>query len=320
MLSRGAPRLPGLPGLPARWARDGDLFLAARSIAEPGVWIGAIVFAAYTIWAFYLSGNGVPGADAHPMWVAGRVDHPYQAAPGELGAFLYSPAVVMLVREVAQVPWPVFLAGAMAADAAALWWLTSPLAWRWRGPLLLTLGVSSVCLTNVMPVLCVCFVLAVTRATGWGRGWPVAPLALTKITPSAAAVLWWLVRGDWRSAARAAVVTASVAAVSFAALPGLWMEWVEFLLVHQADWWVRQARVVVGAVVVVWAAMTSRWWLLGIAFYLLSPVGTYQLQMLAPLAVIPRLVEHARTAEHGVDRPGRQLETMGVQGGQQAAA
>ena len=279
----------------SRWARDGDLRQAAEQILVPAVWLGSIALAGYTLWAFLFSGHAPIGSDLRPIWVAARVSEPYGTAPGELGAFLYSPVVVLLVRELAAIPWPVFLAGWMVAEAVAMWWLTAPLPWRWRGPLLLTVGVSSVLLTNVMPVLCVCFVLAVTQS----RAWLVAPLALTKITPALAAGLWWGARGEWRLAARAAGVTLFVSGMCFVLAPGLWIDWIRFLAEHQDDSPLRLARLLLGAAVTVWAGRTKRWWLLGVGFYLLGPVGIYQLQVLGRLIVIIRLVEHGRRLAEG---------------------
>jgi hypothetical protein len=274
----------------SRWARDGDLRQAAEQILVPAVWLGSIALAGYTLWAFLFSGHAPIGSDLRPMWVAARVSEPYGTAPGELGAFLYSPVVVLLARELAAIPWPVFLGAWMVAEAVAMWWLTAPLRWRWRGPLLLTVGVSSVLLTNVMPVLCVCFVLAVTQT----RARWVAPLALTKITPALAAGLWWAARGEWAPAIRALAVTLLVAAASFLLAPGLWVDWIRFLVEHRGDSPLRLVRLALGAAVTVWAGRTKRWWLLGVGFYLLGPVGIYELQVLGRLIVIIRLVEHGR--------------------------
>ena len=107
----------------SRWSREGDLFLAATAIAKPGIWIGAALVALYAIWFYGMSGMYRFGLDAHAYWLAGRLENPYNAGPGEIDAFLYSPVFALVMRIMAVMPWPMFLTIWMVADAAAIWWL-----------------------------------------------------------------------------------------------------------------------------------------------------------------------------------------------------
>lgn len=284
----------------SRWSREGDLYRAAWTILVPAVWAGALALAAYVVWVYAFSGQGYLGYDAHAYWLAGRREHPYQGSPGETDAFLYSPAFALVMRGLALLPWSAFLTLWMAVDAAAIWWLSAPIAWRWRGPLLLVLGVSSVCLTNVTPILGVCLVVALTRRSA---AW-VVPLVLTKLTPGGAAACWWFLRGDWRPLIRSGVLTAALVVATYLAVPGLWHEWIDFLLREgdQAGWWTT-GRMVVGIVVMVYAARSGRIWLAGVALYFFMPIGIYHLQTWSPLLVIPRLWLLAAPAPSPVPSP-----------------
>jgi hypothetical protein len=268
----------------ARWGRGGDLRRAALQILVPHLWLGAFALAAYATWA-YTAGPSHLGFDAHAYWLAGRQSHPYGLAPGDGDAVLYSPAFIQVMRVLAVVPWPGFLALCMLANACAFWWLSAPLSWRWRVPLLVACW-PAVLLANINPLLCVCAVLAVTRPGTWA----VVPAALTKITPSFVSIAWWLGTGEWRRVLHAASLTCLLVVASYAWQPGLWSEWVHFLLLHSDDSLLRTARLGAGLLVSVLAARSRRPWLTGVAFLLLLPMGGWYLLDLA--LILPRLLRH----------------------------
>jgi hypothetical protein len=277
---RGAVTLPPFR-VPTRWGRDGDLTRACLRLLPPVLLIGALALAIFSTWV-YGSGRAPLGLDAHAYWVAGREAHPYAAAPGAADAVLYSPAFVLAMRLMALLPWAPFLLLWMTAAGIAFWWLSAPLPWRWRAPVLAACW-PAVLIGNINALLCVCLVVGLTAS------WAVAPIALTKITPAFAPALWWACRGEWRRLAGSVAVTGAIALVSYALAPGLWSEWVAFLRQHSDESTLRLLRIAAGVLVAGWAALTGRPWLLGIAFYLLMPMATLQIQALVPLMVIPRL-------------------------------
>jgi hypothetical protein len=194
-----------------------------------------------------------------------------------------------VMRVVALVPWPMFLACFMLANALAFWWLSAPLPWRWRVPVLAACW-PALLLGNINPLLCVCLVLALTGSGAWS----VVPSALTKITPAFMPVVWWLVHREWRRVTEAGLLTLIMIAATYAQDPGLWSEWLGFLLHHADDSPLRLVRLVVAAGLAVWAVRTRRLWVAGLAFYLLLPMTDWHVQALSGLMVLPRLVRWGR--------------------------
>ena len=263
-----------------RWGRDGDLTRASIRVLIPGLWVGSIALALYATWVYTIGGGAPLAFDAHAYWLAGRRPHPYGLPPGEIDAVLYSPVFVLAMRVIALLPWPVFMALWIAGDAVAFWWLSAPVPWRWRVPLLAAC-VPSVLLGNVGALLCVCLVVALTRSAWWAA----VPIVLTKITPMLVAVVWWLHHGERWRALGAAAVSAGLVLGSYAIEPELWTEWVVFLFAHSDDSVLRVARLVAGALVALWAARSGRPWLFGVAFYLLMPMAS-----MVALMTLPRLM------------------------------
>jgi hypothetical protein len=173
----------------------------------------------------------------------------------------------------------------MVMNGWAFWWLSAPLSWRWRAPLLMACW-PAVLIANVNPLLCVCAVLAMTRSGGW---WAV-PAALTKITPSFVSIAWWVEDREWHKILGAAGLTVGLVSLSYLLEPALWTEWVRFLLLHSDDSVMRTVRLGAGLALSVLAARSRRPWLSAIAFYLLLPMAGAYLQALA--LMLPRLLRH----------------------------
>lgn len=110
-------------------------------------------------------------------------------------------------------------------------------------------------------------------------------------------LLWFAVRGEWRSLAIALGATAAIMLGSFVLLPDQWRDWVDVVLQNAAagrsgTWasvpiplWIRLPFAVA---LVVWGARTDRRWTVPVAAMLALPALWYGgLSML--LAVIPLL-------------------------------
>jgi hypothetical protein len=277
-LVRGTAWQPS--ALTDRWAPDGDLRQLGVRILVAELWAAAFTLAVIATWAYTLGPSHL-GVDAHAYWLGGRQAEPYGIAPGQTDAVLYSPAFVMLMRPLALLSWPLFLGAWMVAAALAFWWLSAPLHWTWRVPVLAVCW-PAVLLGNVTPLLCVCSVLALTR----GGSWTAVPSALTKITPAFMPVVWWMADHQWRRAFEAATLTLLVIAVTYVLDPQLWGQWVSFLLEQSANSPWRILRLLLAAALAVWAAATRRPWAAGLAFYFLLPVVGW----LSGLMVLPRLL------------------------------
>jgi len=86
---------------------------------------------------YYFFGQGIQpwtfwGLDARAYW---RIDlaHPYaHSAPGEISAYLYSPAFAQLMAPLSNLPFELFFALWTAVNVALLVWLVRPWPWRCR--------------------------------------------------------------------------------------------------------------------------------------------------------------------------------------------
>ncbi len=265
-----------------RWRRGGDLREAALRVAVVAAWVGAAALAAWAA-GYYILGGGV-GMDAHAYWLAGRSAHPYGPAPGERDAYLYSPVFAQLISLPARLPWHVFLALVMGVSAGTYWWLLRPLPWRWRVPALLAC-VPELMITNVSAWVAAALVVGLTRP------WALALPGLTKITPAAAPLLWFVVRGEWRKAWVACATTLGLVALSYALAPALWVQWMRFLVDHHGDKGMGfPVRVALSLGVSVYAARKDRRWLVGVAYWLAVPDNDFGPQSAIVLAALVRLV------------------------------
>jgi glycosyl transferase family 87 len=237
--------------------------------------------ALFTLW--YIISVGGIGYDAHAYWLAGRSAHPYQGAPGQYNAFLYSPVFVLLMRPLALMSWPWFMTVWLVAETGAFAWLVAPLRWRWRVPLLLVC-IPEVAMGNIYGFLGVAAVAGMRRPEAWAF-----PL-LTKVTPGGVGLLWFAARGEWSKVRRAVTFTLGLSAVSFVIAPGLWSEWVAFMVDHGGE---NGARVPVllgvAALLTVVAARTNQGWLLAVAMMVAVPTFTGKNKDLAMLVAGPRL-------------------------------
>jgi hypothetical protein len=240
--------------------------------------------------------NDAVGFDSHAYWLAGRAEHPYGAAPGSRDAFLYSPAFAQLLHPLALLPWVVFATLWAVAVIVAFLWLTAPLPWRWRVPVLLACA-PEVLLGNVYAFMAVAAVLGLRRPQFWAF-----PL-LTKITPGLLGLVWFTARGEWRNVARVLVATLVVTAISYFLDPGLWREWIQFLARTRADdSSMLLARFACAAGLVAVAARLDKAWLLPAAMWLAAPHFSSSPRDLTVLTGMARLWSWRRPS----DRSGGQ--------------
>lgn len=250
-----------------------------------------VVLAAYlTLHAVVMSRDYGVGWDAHAYYVAWQGGL-YEALPGSVDAYNYSPVFAQLVWPLTWLPWPAFCALLVGAAALGVAWLVRPL------PRVLAVAAWFACLPEILSGN-VFWLLAVMAVLGLGRGAPWCVAAYSKVLPCLGPV-WFLVRREWRHLAGFLAVMLVVFAVSFAISPGEWRAWAGFLrdsagdssgyvyLTPFAVYFPLVLRYPLALVLTVVGARTNRAWMLPVAMVLASPVvgwGTFAL-----LAAIPRM-------------------------------
>jgi hypothetical protein len=210
-----------------------------------------------------------PGFDMHAYWLT-RYGLDYSMTrPGEIGAFLYSPAFAQVIAPLVALPWPIFAALWTALVAAPLIWLTGArVLWLLLVPPVLV----SIAVGQLDSFLALAIVVGMRRPAAW------AFVLLTKVTPGIG-LLWFLVRREWQSLGIAIWATAAIFAISSAIDPSSWSGWLTMLSRHEfplhrdgffidVSLW---ARLPVAAAIVIWGARTDRRWALPIAAWLAMP-------------------------------------------------
>ena len=269
-----------------------------RALEHPAVLPGIIVaFAVFVGAMVWYAANGAPtiGYDAHAYYQAAALDDPYRStinggfdAVGGLYEYKYPPplAQVLFPIRVLGIPWPVFFGAWTALLLGALWWMGR----RWTLLLLLLFPpvLGELWLGNLN------LLLGLAVVVGMRRPWAWAFIALTKITP-AIGLLWFAVRGEWRNLAIALGSTVAVVAVSFVLAPNLWADFVAASRTQvgatinvpvQAVPIDLPARLVIGALLVIWGARTDRAWVLPIVVALTTPFLWWNV-LAALVAAIP---------------------------------
>ena len=222
------------------------------------------------------------GQDARCYWLPSLLAPYVLANWTEPIAYVYSPAFLQVVSPLTSLPWQTFMAAWTAILIGALAWLTGPRLLAW-GVLLAAMELAG---GNISLLLAVAIVLGFR----WPAAW--AFVLLTKVTPGIG-LLWFAVRGEWRSLGIALGATLAVVTVSALVMPVAWAEWFSVLTSvagRDGTWaavpiplWL---RLPVAIAVVVWGARTNRRWTLPVASMLALPALWYGgLSML--LAMIP---------------------------------
>jgi hypothetical protein len=120
--------------------------------------------------------------------------------------------------------------------------------------------------------------MALAIVAGFRRPATWALVLLTKVTPGVG-LLWFAVRREWRQLVIVVAGSAALVAVSWLLEPVLWQQWINFLLGSleqstpaggiQIPLWV---RLPIAALLTIYAARTSRQWLVVVAATLALPV------------------------------------------------
>jgi hypothetical protein len=257
---------------------------------------------AYDLYAYWLTRDGLAYATAHQ---------------GVTGAFLYAPVFAQVIAPLTALPWPVFAGVWTALMAAPLAWL----AGRYAIGLLL---LPPILMSVASGQLDLAFAAVVLLGLRWPALW-VLPI-LTKVTPGIG-LLWFLVRGEWRSLGIAALATAVVMAASAALDPAAWTGWIAMLVrmdfpeLGGGLWFLPlplSFRVFVAAALIAWGAATDRRWVLPVGLCLSLPTVWLNsptiLVALLPLAAAGARTPAGRWIRAAVPfttfvTPRRQLET-----------
>jgi hypothetical protein len=264
-----------------------------------GLWVGA----AFTLLIAVSDIYGARfGFDAHAYWAAWRHEGLYTVAPQQLDAYLYSPAFAQAIWPLAQLPWSVFCIAWIAVITGVYVWLLAPIDLRWRVPLLMLCSLDLVA-GNVWAFFALVLVFGLRYPGLW------AFPALTKVTPLVGPV-WFLARREWRSLAIVAVTTATIAIASVSIDPGLWGDWVRFLLhaddaaspaamnlrplLHPPTALFLAVDLPIAVAITVFAARRNRPWLLPVAMVFAMPF--FSANTLLVLAAIPRIRERSAYA------------------------
>lgn len=265
----------------ARWAFEGQYPLFAR-LALVSAW-GLGLLAAWQAIATVLTADSL-GSDAHAYWVAAQGGESYDRAPGQVDAFLYSPAFAALTRPAGLLPWPVFLALWSGMSLALLLWLLRPVPTRWALAFAL-LAVPELIVGNVLIPTAAAVVIGMRHPVAWAF-----PL-LTKVT-TGVGVLWFAFRGEWRSLGIAIGSTSVIILVSAVIDPDAWLAWISFLLTNRdgsEDGVILFVlRVMISIGLVAWGARAGLRWPIAPAMALATPI--LNPMTLTLLVAIPRLL------------------------------
>jgi hypothetical protein len=235
------------------------------------------------------------GQDARCYWQATLADPYLHSDWNDPIAYVYSPAFLQLVSPLTALPWQAFMAAWTAILVLAVRFLTGPRLLA--AGLIFPFAAMEVAGGNVSLLLAAAIVIGFR----WPAAWSL--VLLTKITPGIG-LLWFAVRGEWRSLGIALGATAAIALVSFVLLPDQWRAWVDVVIQNAAagksgTWasvpiplWIRLPFAIA---LVVWGARTDRRWTVPVGAMLALPALWYGgLSML--LAVIPLLPDSPAAA------------------------
>lgn len=242
----------------------------------PGMLIAGAVFVGFQVMTV---NSGFPYAvyDAHAYWIAAGSEHPYATTIANgfddsvgLYKYRYPPPLIQLLAPFHLLPFPVF-AGLWVGLTFVVFLV---LAGRWA-PLLLFFPpvLAELFLGNVNLLIALAIVVGMRQPAAW------AFVLLTKLTPGIG-LLWFAARREWRSLAIALSATGAVALASFILAPNLWLEFRD-AVTAQAGAAIEvpplalqvslPVRLVLAAVLVVFAARTDRAWVVPIAATIGAP-------------------------------------------------
>jgi hypothetical protein len=239
---------------------------------QDGYIILAVVFVGLRLLAIPPWADSV---DAYAYWTTRTGDFYATAETGRIGAYLYSPAFAQLVTPLVLLPLAAFTALWTALNCAAVWWL-------FRRSALVSLLFLPIPFEIISGNVNLLYAVAIVVGFRWPAAW--ALMLLTKVTPGVG-LLWFAGRREWRSLVIALAVTAAIAGASFLLDPASWRRWIELLGVGAGTAGAGSLttvgyylpvpllpRLVLAALLVLFASFTNRRWLVPFAVVLALPV------------------------------------------------
>ena len=259
--------------------------------------------------------------DAFLYWQSIRSDHLYmtaQAADSAPHGYLYSPAFIQAIWPLLSLPWEIFYGIWVGLLLVLLVWIARPWlaclifysVFQTFGILLLRAPMHYFSSGNIE------LLIALAVVAGFRRPYAYAFLLLTKVTPGIG-LLWFVVRGEWRSLGIALGATAAVFIVSFAISPNLWWDWATILknnagypepafAVHILP---LLPRLAIAALLIAVGARLNARWVVPIATLIAMPyIGDTSLILL--VAVAPLLRHDAWTERGSAKEPAPTLEAL----------
>lgn len=242
------------------------------------------------------------GSDALP-WYLSALPDPYRFTDYSAGyGFWFTPPIAFAMYPLQLLPWPVFAAAWVAISLACLYYLVG----HWAIVALALPPVFAEVHQGNINLLLPAASLLMLR-------WPAigSLLLLTKLTPGVA-LIWFLVRGEWRNLALAIGATIAIAGATFAIAPALWFDWFESLAANvgtegAASYSIQiplVVRALAAAILVAWGGRTGRRWTLPLAVVLAAP--TLWFSVLAGMVGVVRgvaLDKEARRLDGQSPRP-----------------
>ena len=235
---------------------------------------------------FFLTRQPMPLYDARAYWLADWADPYAVSGEGETNAYLYSPAFLQLIAPLRALPYEWFGAAWVVLTAVTLMAITR----HWLLiAMLIPITLIELEVGNIHFLLAAAVYVGLRHPAAW------AFVLLTKVTPGVGLV-WFAVRREWRSLAIALGATALIVAVSFAIVPGHWIDWVDSLVGNARQQWPYPlfpvplaVRLVAAVALIAWGARTDRRWTLIVGTTLAIP--TLWPANLAMIIGLPLFVE-----------------------------
>jgi hypothetical protein len=234
--------------------------------------------------------------DARSYWAPTLADPYAHARWTTPSAYVYSPAFLQLVAPLALLPWQAFVAAWTAILIGALRFLT--------GPRLLAIGVLLAVPELIGGNISLLLAVAIVAGFRWPAAW--AFVLLTKVTPGIG-LLWFALRGEWRSLAIALGATFAIFLGSAVFMPAAWTEWLAVLTdaAGRSGTWAALpvpflARLPFAVALIAWGASTNRRWTVPVAAMIALPALWYGgLSMLLAVIALRDDRTHAEGNESG---------------------
>lgn len=208
------------------------------------------------------------GREAFCYWLPELADPYARSDWTQAVAYVYSPAFLQGLAVLKALPWEAFLAVWTGLLLLAIRYLVGPRLWAAA----IAFAALELLGGNVHLLLAV----AIVAGFRWPAAW--AFVLLTKVTPGVG-LLWFVVRREWRNLGIALGATAAIVAVSWAAAPAAWADWLDVLgasATKTVGLWAAVPvplwlRLPVAVGLVAWGARTDRRWTVPVASMLALP-------------------------------------------------